>query len=593
MRKVKFAQQTFHDALARITTEFPIVSNLHPFYSTLMNVLYNTDHYKLALGGINKARQLIDDCAKDYVKLLKYGDSLYRCKCLKRAALGRMVTIMKGQSKNLSYLEEIRQHINRLPSIDPNTRTLLITGFPNVGKSSFINKISRADVEVQPYAFTTKSLYVGHTDYKYLRWQVIDTPGILDHSLEERNSIEMQAVAALIHIRAVVLYILDISEQCGHSLEQQLSLYRSIKPSFSNRPIVIVINKIDIIKPDDLPEEKLKVIEEFRAEGEPVLEMSTVTEDGVMAVKTEACEKLLAFRVGKKFGSSKYDQQKVASRLHVAQPKKRDNKERPAFIPEKVLKRKTAMDVDRRPGRLEKDIEQEEGDDYILDLRKTWLLANEEEKYDVLPEIWQGKNVADFIDPDIMKKLEELEKEEEERDKAHYYSMSESEEDENTKEMRKTAKVIREKRLIRQKESREKKWTGDNQPRMPRPAKRSRSQADLEREMEELGVDVPREAGSHYSRAKARTASKSASRPPVKKARDESVGTARSKSRTPRDKSGLRDNVEVKKVKKIAKKAQIPFNRNAKKGEGDRVILNMKPKHLFSGKRGNGKTDRR
>ena len=49
---------------------------------------------------------------------------------------------------------------------------IIILGFPNVGKSSFINKITRADVEVQPYAFTTKSLYVGHTDYKYLRWQV-------------------------------------------------------------------------------------------------------------------------------------------------------------------------------------------------------------------------------------------------------------------------------------------------------------------------------------------------------------------------------------------------------------------------------------
>ena len=47
-------------------------------------------------------------------------------------------------------------------------------------------------MEVQPYAFTTKSLYVGHTDYKYLRWQVIDTPGILDRPLEERNTIEMQ-----------------------------------------------------------------------------------------------------------------------------------------------------------------------------------------------------------------------------------------------------------------------------------------------------------------------------------------------------------------------------------------------------------------
>jgi GTP1/Obg family GTP-binding protein len=42
---------------------------------------------------------------------------------------------------------------------------------------------------VQPYSFTTKSLYVGHTDYKYLRWQVIDTPGLLDHPLEERNTI--------------------------------------------------------------------------------------------------------------------------------------------------------------------------------------------------------------------------------------------------------------------------------------------------------------------------------------------------------------------------------------------------------------------
>ena len=53
-----------------------------------------------------------------------------------------------------------------------NVSQLFSSGFPNVGKSSFINKVTRADVEVQPYAFTTKSLYVGHTDYKYLRWQV-------------------------------------------------------------------------------------------------------------------------------------------------------------------------------------------------------------------------------------------------------------------------------------------------------------------------------------------------------------------------------------------------------------------------------------
>lgn len=54
-------------------------------------------------------------------------------------------------------------------------------------------EVTRADVDVQPYAFTTKSLFVGHMDHKYLRWQVIDTPGLLDRPLEERNTIEMQA----------------------------------------------------------------------------------------------------------------------------------------------------------------------------------------------------------------------------------------------------------------------------------------------------------------------------------------------------------------------------------------------------------------
>ena len=52
-----------------------------------------------------------------------------------------MATIMKKQNQSLTYLEEVRQHLSRLPSIDPNTRTIIITGFPNVGKSSFINKV--------------------------------------------------------------------------------------------------------------------------------------------------------------------------------------------------------------------------------------------------------------------------------------------------------------------------------------------------------------------------------------------------------------------------------------------------------------------
>ena len=80
-----------------------------------------------------------------------------------------MATLTKRLREPLAYLEEVRKHLSRLPSIDPNTRTLLIAGMPSCGKSSFINSISRADVDVQPYPFTTRSLFVGHFDYRYLR----------------------------------------------------------------------------------------------------------------------------------------------------------------------------------------------------------------------------------------------------------------------------------------------------------------------------------------------------------------------------------------------------------------------------------------
>jgi nucleolar GTP-binding protein len=108
-----------------------------------MNVLYDRDHYKLALGQVNTARHLIDNVAKDYLRLLKFGDSLYRCKQLKRAALGRMVKVLRRQGASFEYLEEVRKHMARLPNIDPATRTLLMCGYPNVGKSSFMNKLTR------------------------------------------------------------------------------------------------------------------------------------------------------------------------------------------------------------------------------------------------------------------------------------------------------------------------------------------------------------------------------------------------------------------------------------------------------------------
>jgi len=390
-----------------------------------MNVLYDRDHYKLALAQINTARHLIEQIAKDYVRLLKFADSLYRCKQLKKAALGRMATVMKRQKDSLAYLEQVRQHLARLPSIDPNTRTLLICGTPNVGKSSFMNKVTRTEVEVQPYAFTTKSLFVGHMDYKYLRWQVIDTPGILDHALEQRNTIEMQSITALAHLKACVLFFMDLSGQCGYSIKEQSNLFHSIKPLFSNKPCVLVINKIDVMRPEDLNPEDKALIDEIENSGATIVLSSCYTDEGVMDVKSTACEKLLASRVEVKMKSTRVND--VLNKLHLAVPVKRDNKERKPFIPDAVKNRVPYDPNDPNRRKLEKDIELENGGPgvYQVDLKKNYILKNDEWKYDVIPEIMDGKNVADFIDPEIEEKLDELEREEERLIAEGYYDSEE------------------------------------------------------------------------------------------------------------------------------------------------------------------------
>ncbi|CAG5005563.1 unnamed protein product [Parnassius apollo] len=607
IRKVKFTQQNFHDRLSRIIQEFPKLDDVHPFYADLMNVLYDKDHYKLGLGQLNTARHLIDNVAKDYVRLLKYGDSLYRCKQLKRAALGRMATIMKRQAANLTYLEQVRQHLARLPAIDPYTRTIIICGFPNVGKSSFINKITRADVEVQPYAFTTKSLYVGHTDYKYLRWQVIDTPGILDHPLEERNVIEMQAVTALAHLRAAVLYFIDPSEQCGHSIEEQISLFESIKPLFSNKPLIVVLNKIDVVKPEDLPAPKKQLIEQLEqacAQGNlvnadsnselrtvPVMRMSTITEEGVQEVKIEACERLLGHRVTEKMRSKKVDG--ILNRLHVAVPAPRDGKERPPVIPPAALaKQQQRAAREARKRKLEREIELEQGDDYVLDLQKNYSEIPEEERHDPIPEFWEGHNIADYIDPEIFDKLAELEKEEELRIAGGMYAVPKIELDETMREIKDLARQIRNKKAILKDESRlTKQSTKPIMPRTSRARGRERSTTRLRDEMEKLGVDMSDTQQAHFTQTRTRSRSRSLSAPAAKRAR---ADASRSVSRPPRDTQGVKDVAMQKKAKNLAHVAIAKKTKKmGLKGEADRFIGTKKPKHLFAGKRGIGKTDRR
>ena len=90
--------------------------------------------------------------------------------------------------------------------------------------------------------------------------------------------------------------------------------------------------------------------------------------------------------------------------------------------------------------------------------------------------------------------------------------------------------------------------------------------------------------------------------PAAKKVRRDSItrdksalrrdAAAAARSRSP-SRVGLKDESALKKAEKLAKKKQFKMNKMGKASESDRRIAIKKPRHLFSGKRGNGKTDRR
>jgi len=609
MRKVKYTQSEFNGKISQILDNFPKLDNIHPFYADLMNVLYDKDHYKLALGQLNTCRAIIDKIGKDYVKLLKYGDSLYRCKQLKKAALGRMATMMKKQKASLGYLEQVRQHLSRLPTIDPDERTLLLTGFPNVGKSSFINQITRADVEVQSYAFTTKALYVGHTDYKYIRWQVIDSPGVLDRPLEDRNTIEMQAITALAHLNACVIFMLDLAPECKYSIKDQVKLFMSLRPLWIKKPVIVSCNKSDLRKVDQLPQDDQNLLKSLENEGNvTVMTMSNLLEEGITDVRNKACDILLNHRIHIKTQLNKV--KNIAHRIYVAKPNKRDDVHRPPFIPKQVAdkRKESAMEVEEIKKRTEKDLEEDCGGHgvYNQDLRKYWNLNNDDWKYDAIPEIWNGKNIADFVDSDILEKLAALEAEEEEIlrnmeaagvDQRGDMDLSDDEEllyDEiqyqKSKKQQLHTEVFARNHAVRPRKIQERSLPG------------------MDEHLTDLGYDMgvfmgraekaKKEALEKFNEKEERQRGKSTVKRVISRQRAASrlkrkkdfTKSALKRITTPgKGLNSIRDTIASKKMLHRSLKSKV--GKFGLQGTADRHIGCKMPKHLFSGKRGIGKTD--
>jgi nucleolar GTP-binding protein len=488
-----------------------------------------------------------------------------------------------------------------------------------------MNKITYADSEVAEYQFTTKSLFVGHTYYKNIKWQVIDTPGLLDRSLEERNIIEMQSITALAHLDACVLYFVDISENCGHSIYEQLQLFESIKPLFKNKPLVIIANKTDIQPYNELSDEDKKLLENSAKEHNTYLiQMSNETGNGIIDVKSNACDILLKYRSVKKNGTNK--DITGMDKVYVAQPVKRDNRKREPNIPESVIEERKNMIPEEiseekflREDNIHifekkiknnpiKDLIEKNGGTgiYYFPQREEFKLENPEWKYDIWPEIMDGKNVFDFIDKDILSKVEALEKEEEENmnnnDLNDDSDTSDLDDDliEAHEKVMKNQKLIRERHELVKKNRVPKRLIGDTAT--------EKFMDNVRPDLKEKGKEI-RLLALKKGREKKEKLRKSLKKDAEIDNKDnidieennlinddmdiddDNIKIKKRKVNNEEEKKIKIEEQKKKTLSRMQRKIQRNWSRKAIVNEADRHIGDKKPKFFNSGKRGIGKTD--
>jgi nucleolar GTP-binding protein len=259
------------DNLSNIVRRFPSFDQLPRFYYELTDILVGVEKLKMSLASIDWASKKIHEVARNYVGSVRGSDIP---EPVRKEAFGRLASIIKSINKDLLFLNEARNILRKLPDVKDEP-TIIIAGYPNVGKSSFVSKVTGASPEIASYPFTTKGVTIGHFIRKGIRYQVMDTPGLLDRPMSERNNIERQAITAIQFLKAAVMFMIDPSESCGYKIEDQKRLLAEIKENFK-LPLLVVANKAD--RP------------EFRKPEEAELSISTITEEGIEEVINKLLE---------------------------------------------------------------------------------------------------------------------------------------------------------------------------------------------------------------------------------------------------------------------------------------------------------------
>ena len=276
LAKITASGDIIKDTLEGYVKKFPRLEKENDFLPELVDLVIGLDKYKKSLGAVNWAYGRVEKLKNESLRSVRRSKDPVIIESAKNQFYGRVSSVLKRISKDLLFLQDCKNKFRKLPSIDANVPTLVVAGFPNVGKSNIVSVLSSATPEIAPYPFTTKGIIVGHIEDKWRKYQIIDTPGLLDRDISERNDIEKQAILALKYLTHVMLVVIDPSETCGYKLDKQYALLKSLQEGFPNTSIIVAESKCDLFRSnsgefcfsaqsgENVEELRSKIVEELR-----------------------------------------------------------------------------------------------------------------------------------------------------------------------------------------------------------------------------------------------------------------------------------------------------------------------------------------
>lgn len=273
IEKINSVKSIIVGNLDAITNAYPQTAQLPLFYLELIKATIDYYMLKKSLGALSWASKRIKDLCDKYSRKIRQCKDFDAISQYRNEAFGRMASLVKQINENLQYLEFARKTMKAFPAVKTGIPTVVIAGYPNVGKSTLLKALTGANVKIASYPFTTKQIMMGYIEKKL---QVIDTPGLLDRPIEKRNPIERHAVLALKYLAEKIIFMLDPSEACGFPIKDQIKLMNEIKKTFPAETIV-VINKIDSAAPEQIEAVKnLKALHISAEKGEGIEELKRI-----------------------------------------------------------------------------------------------------------------------------------------------------------------------------------------------------------------------------------------------------------------------------------------------------------------------------